>query len=80
MASLNTKANIPDPDGFYAELLLLHEGRDKAESDAINARLLLILANHIGDRAVLREAFATAIRPQDAAKTQSESQDERVSE
>ena len=80
MASLNRKANIPDPDGFYAELLQVHEGRDKAESDAINARLLLILANHIVDRAVLREAFATAIRPQEAANEQSDSQDERVSE
>ena len=80
MASLNTTANIPDPDGFYAELLQLHEGRDKAESDAINARLLLILANHIGDRAVLREAFATAVRPQDAAKEQPDSPDERISE
>ena len=60
MASLITDPNIPDPDGFYAELLGLHEGRDKERSDAINARLVLILANHIGDRAVLREAFKFA--------------------
>ena len=60
MAKLTTSPNIQDPDGFYAELLALHEGRDKAESDAINARLILVLANHIGDREVLREAFATA--------------------
>ena len=53
---------------------------DMTESDAINARLLLILPNHIGDRAVQREAFATAIRPQEAAKKQSESPDERISE
>ena len=61
MAKLNTAANIPDPDGFYAELLALHEGKDKRESDAINARLVLILANHIGDRAVLGEAFRLAV-------------------
>ncbi len=60
MAELNTKPNIADPDGFYAELLGLHEGRDKAESDAVNARLILVLANHIGDREVLRQAFALA--------------------
>ena len=60
MAGLTLTPNIPDPDGFYADLLDLHEGRDKAESDAINARLVLILANHIGDREVLRQAFATA--------------------
>ena len=60
MASLVTDPNIPDPDGFYAELLALHEGRDKDRSDAINAKLVLILANHIGDRAVLREAFEFA--------------------
>ncbi len=60
MSKLTTAPNIADPDGFYAELLALHEGRNKAESDAVNARLILVLANHIGDREVLREAFATA--------------------
>lgn len=63
MTGLKTDPNIADPDGFYAELLALHEGRDKAESDAINARLILILANHIGDRTVLREAFTVASGP-----------------
>lgn len=60
MDTLITEPNIDDPDGFYAELLALHDGRDKHRSDAINARLVLILANHIGDRAVLRQAFAFA--------------------
>jgi hypothetical protein len=60
MASLVTSANIPAPDDFYAELLALHEGRSEAESHAINARLILLLANHIGDRNVLREAFEAA--------------------
>ncbi len=57
MSALITDPNIADPDGFYAELLALHEGHDKKLSDAINAKLVLILANHIGDRAVLRQAF-----------------------
>ena len=58
--ALVTTPNIVDPDGFYAELLALHAGRRKEESDAINARLVLLLANHIGDRATLREAFLAA--------------------
>jgi len=67
MANLVTTPNIADPDGFYAELLALHEGRSKRASDAINARLVLILANHIGDRAVLREAFDLAARTTDGS-------------
>jgi hypothetical protein len=57
MASLILDPNIPGPDDFYAELLAAHEGLTKAESDALNARLILLLANHIGDREVLREAL-----------------------
>ncbi|MEE9587173.1 MAG: DUF2783 domain-containing protein [Hyphomicrobiaceae bacterium] len=60
MKKLTTTPNIVDPDGLYAELLALHDGREEDESHAINARLVLILANHIGDRDVLRQAFALA--------------------
>lgn len=60
--ALNTAPNIPDPDGFYAELLGAHEGLSDADSTALNARLVLILANHIGDRAVLTEALAAATK------------------
>lgn len=59
---LNTTPNIPDPDGFYAELLSTHDGLSDAESEALNARLILILANHIGDREVLSQALATALK------------------
>lgn len=52
--------NIPDPDGFYDELLAAHDGLSKDQSDALNARLILTLANHIGDRAILREALELA--------------------
>ena len=65
MTRLRTEPNLDDPDGFYEKLLSLHEGRSKDESDAINARLVLILANHIGDREVLREAFRVAGSPTD---------------
>ncbi len=60
MSGLILTPNIPAADDFYAELLAAHEGLSKAESDAFNARLLLILANHIGDPAVLRAALAAA--------------------
>jgi hypothetical protein len=60
MNKLVTTPNIPSPDDFYAELLALHAERSLAESDAINARLILLLANHIGDRTVLREALDAA--------------------
>lgn len=52
--------NLPDPDGFYDELLAAHQGLTKPESEDLNARLILILANHIGDRAVLRSAIEAA--------------------
>ena len=58
--SLNLEPNIDDADGFYDELLASHNGLDKAESDALNARLVLILANHIGDRNILRDALQAA--------------------
>jgi hypothetical protein len=60
MTALNTKANIKAPDEFYAELLSVHEGLTKQQSDALNARLILLLANHIGDRQVLSQALRAA--------------------
>lgn len=62
MTDLDLSPNIPDADGFYAELLAVHEGLSKAESDALNARLILLLANHIGDRTVLGAALQEALR------------------
>ncbi len=58
--SLTLTPNIPDPDGFYDELLEAHRDLNKDESNAFNARLILILANHVGDRDVLREALEAA--------------------
>ncbi|AUC54921.1 DUF2783 domain-containing protein [Sagittula sp. P11] len=57
---LNTSPNIEAPDEFYAELIQIHEGLSDEESAALNARLILLLANHVGDRAVLREALQAA--------------------
>jgi hypothetical protein len=49
-------------DDFYESLMRAHQGLSEAESQALNARLVLILANHIGDLAVLQEALALARR------------------
>lgn len=59
-SGLRLSPNIADPDGFYAELIALHEGLTREESEALNARLVLVLANHIGDREILRAALAAA--------------------
>ena len=60
MTSLNTKANIARTDDVYDLLIRAHDGLSKAQSDALNARLVLILLNHIGDETILREAIALA--------------------
>ena len=58
--ALITESNIPNPDEFYAELLKLHEGKSLSDSHALNARLILILSNHIGEIDVLRAALQLA--------------------
>lgn len=60
MSELILTPNIAGADDFYAELLTTHEGLSKADSDALNARLVLVLANHIGDRVILSQALAAA--------------------
>ena len=60
MRGLTLSPNIQGADDFYANLLAAHEGLTKAQSDALNARLILILANHIGDRAALEAAIDAA--------------------
>ena len=60
-ARLILEPNIDDGDGFYDELLAAHDGLDEAASHALNARLVLILCNHVGDRRVIREALAAGL-------------------
>jgi hypothetical protein len=60
MTDLNLTPNIEKPDDFYAELLAAHEDLSKEQSDAFNARLILVLANHVGDRAILSDALKAA--------------------
>jgi hypothetical protein len=57
---LNIESNLAAPDDFYQELIDLHRGLTDADSALVNAKLVLLLANHIGDMAVLREAMAAA--------------------
>ncbi len=57
---LETSPNIPNPDDFYQALIDAHAGLDDARSTALNARLVLLLANHVGDLEALREAIALA--------------------
>lgn len=57
---LITTPNIDAPDDFYEALLDTHQGLSTEDSYALNARLVLVLSNHIGSLPVLREAFAAA--------------------
>ncbi|WP_299625765.1 DUF2783 domain-containing protein [Pelagibius sp.] len=59
-SKLIDEPNIAAPDDFYAALMDLHRDLDLEESAKVNAKLVLLLANHIGDMTVLREAIAAA--------------------
>lgn len=55
-------------DAFYERLLAAHRGLSEADSGALNARLVLLLSNHIGDLAVVTEAIAAARSGLDAPR------------
>ena len=59
-AKLLTDNRLASPDAFYEALLQAHQGLSTEQSHALNARLVLLLANHIGDAEVLGEALAAA--------------------
>jgi len=58
--TLDTSPRLADPDALFALLVEAHRGLDAAASRRLDAKLVLILANHIGDMAVLRAAVAAA--------------------
>ena len=60
MTALITESRFPDPDRAYRALIEAHRGLSDEESAALNSSLVLILANHIGDQAVLQVAIALA--------------------
>ncbi|CAN5900120.1 DUF2783 domain-containing protein [soil metagenome] len=57
---LITTPHLESPDDFYEALIETHRDLDNAESHALNARLVLLLANHIGSLDVLRQAMQAA--------------------
>jgi hypothetical protein len=60
MTTLVTDPNLADPDDFYEALIDLHRDLTDSQSALVNAKLILLLANHIGDADVLRAAMAAA--------------------
>jgi hypothetical protein len=63
VSNLIQSPNLQDPDGFYAALVTAHQGLTDEQSELLNARLVLILANQIGNPEVLCEALALARAP-----------------
>jgi Protein of unknown function (DUF2783) len=57
---LITTPNLSAPDDFYEALINAHQDLSLEESQALNARLVLLLANHIGSLSVLQEALQAA--------------------
>ncbi len=60
---MKTTLNFQDADAFYEQLLDAHVGLGKEESELLNARLILLLANQVGDAKVLRECLEAAAQP-----------------
>ena len=62
MSGLRTDLNLTRPDDVYNAILDAHEGLTPTQSEAMNAALVLLLANQVGDEAVIAEALAAARR------------------
>lgn len=60
MGELITTPNLAGGDEVYERLVRMHDGLSEAESLKVWAKLVLTLANHIGDRAVIEQAIAVA--------------------
>ena len=58
--TLDSQTNIQQPDDFYQALIDAHVGLTDEQSAALNARLVLLLANQIGDFTTVRQAIAAA--------------------
>ncbi len=65
---LTLTRNLPDPDGFYEYLVSSQRHMSDEEANCMNARLILILANQIGDPDVLKAAIDFAANPKAAKK------------
>lgn len=60
MSELMTESRFKEPDAAYVALVEARRGLSEAEAAALDTRLVLILANHIGDIGILREAIKLA--------------------
>lgn len=60
--TLSTQSNFADPDAAYRLVVEAHRGLSDGDSASLDTALVLILANHIGDAEVLRQAIALAKR------------------
>jgi hypothetical protein len=60
MAKLKTDLGTADPDALYQMLVDAHRDLDDAASAKVNAKLVLLLANHVGDPDVIAEAITAA--------------------
>jgi len=59
---LDTTLRVADPDAFYEALIDMHRDLADEQSQLVNAKLILLLSNQIGDMDVLREAMSMARR------------------
>jgi hypothetical protein len=57
---MKTALNLQDADGFYEQLLDAHHGLSPEQSQLLNARLILLLANQVGDARLLKECIEAA--------------------
>jgi hypothetical protein len=71
MSALVTESRLADPDRTYRALIEAHRGLSEEDSAGLNSRLVLILANHIGDHVVLQEAIALAKQSMEPAESAS---------
>jgi hypothetical protein len=74
MMTLSTSSNFPKPDDAFRAIVEAHRGLSREEAADFDAALILILANHIGDISVLREAITLARRRMLEASQQQQQQ------
>jgi hypothetical protein len=73
--ALSTSSNFPKPDDAFRAIVEAHRGLSEEQSADLDAALVLVLANHIGDLDVLREAIVLARRRMlDAGQQQQQQQ------
>lgn len=57
---MKTQLHLSDADGFYEQLMDAHTGLTREQSELLNARLILLLANQVGDKTVLAQCVSAA--------------------